>query len=130
MIGFQVFPSFCEYRSKSCVDKKKMNESQVINMTPGATPTHTYNLPISSDDIVALRITYEQNGKILFQKEKDDCELIDKMVIVKLEQEDTLQFDSNTISRIQLKARTTDGTVYISDVIKKPTNIVLDKEVI
>lgn len=99
-------------------------------MTPGATPTHTFNLPISTDEIAALRITYEQDGKILFQKKKDECELKDKQVKVKLSQEETLLFDSNVIVRIQLKGRTTGDDVIISKVIKKPTNIVLDKEVI
>lgn len=99
-------------------------------MTPGATPTHTFNLPISTDEISALRITYEQNGRIVIQKEKEDCELNDKKVIVRLEQEETLQFDANALSRIQMKLRTTGGDVLISEVIKKPVNVVLDKEVI
>ena len=63
-------------------------------MTQGTTPTHTFNLPISTDDVAALRITYEQSGKIVLQKEKEDCTLNDKQVIVKLSQEDSLQFDS------------------------------------
>ena len=99
-------------------------------MTPGTTPTHTFNLPISTDDVAALRITYEQSGKIVLQKEKEDCTLRDKQVIVKLSQEDSLQFDSNVIVRIQLKVLTTGGDVIISKVIKKSTNIVLDKGVI
>ncbi len=99
-------------------------------MTPGTTPTHTFNLPISTDEIAALRITYEQSDKILFKKKKDECELIDKKVIVRLKQEETLLFESNVIVRIQLKGRTTGDDVIVSKVIKKPTNIVLDKEVI
>ena len=97
-------------------------------MTPGATPIHTFNLPINTEDVAALRITYEQSGKIVFQKEKEDCELKDKQIIVKLSQEDTLKFDSNVIARMQVKVRTTGGDVLVSEVIKKSTNIVLDKE--
>lgn len=99
-------------------------------MTPGATPTHTFNLPISTDEIAALRITYEQSGKIVLQKEKDECELNDKQVIVKLSQEETLEFDSNAIARMQVKVRTTGGDVLVSEIIKKTPNIVLDKGVI
>lgn len=97
-------------------------------MTPGATPTHTFNLPISTDDIAAVRVTYEQDGHILFKKKMEECELTENKVIVRLSQKETLLFDSNTIARMQVKARAKDGTVYISNIIKKPTNIVLDKE--
>ena len=97
-------------------------------MTPGATPTHFFNLPISTDEVVALRITYEVSGKTVLQKEMEDCELKDKQIIVKLSQEDTLKFGSNVIVRMQVKVRTTSGDVFVSEVIKKSTNIVLDKE--
>lgn len=99
-------------------------------MTPGATPTHTFNLPVNTEDIAALRITYEQGGKIVLQKEKDECELNGKQVIAKLSQEETLDFASNVTVRIQIKARTTGGDVLVSEIIKKGTNIVLDKAVI
>lgn len=99
-------------------------------MAPGTTPTHTFGLPISTDKIAALRITYEDSGKIVLQKEKDDCELIGSKVITKLSQEETLRFGSNKIIRIQLKVKTTGGDVLVSNVMKKPTRIVLDKGVI
>lgn len=99
-------------------------------MTPGTTSTHTFNLPISTDEVAELRITYEQSGKIILQKEKDDCTLNDKQVIVKLSQKESLQFASNVIVRMQIKALTTGGDVLISKIIKKSTNIVLDKEAI
>lgn len=99
-------------------------------MTPGATPTHTFNLPVSTDDVAALRVTYEQGGKNLLQKEMDECTLSGTQVIIKLKQEETLLFESNGIVRIQLKGKTKGGDVLISDIIKRPTNIVLDREVI
>jgi hypothetical protein len=103
---------------------------EVLMMTPGATPTHTFNVPIDAEEIAAVRISYEQNGKILLSKNKEDCTLSGKQIIVKLSQEDSLKFDSNVIVRIQLKIRTTGDDVIISDIIKKTTNIVLDKAVI
>lgn len=96
-------------------------------MIPGTTPTHTFNLPISVDDIAAIRITYESNGKIVLQKETDDVTLQGNEAVVKLSQEDTLQFGSNISVRIQLKIRTKGGDVLVSKMIKKTTSVVLDK---
>lgn len=96
-------------------------------MIPGTTPTHTFNLPISAEDIAAIRITYEENGKIVLQKETDDVTLQGNEVIVKLSQKDTLQFGSNVSVRIQVKIRTTGGDVLVSKMIKKTTSVVLDK---
>jgi hypothetical protein len=106
---------------------KRIRKGAMV-MTPGATPTHFFNLPISTDEVAALRITYEESGKTVLQKEMEDCELKDKQIIVKLSQEDTLKFGSNVIVRMQVKVRTTGGDVLVSEVIKKSTNIVLDKE--
>ena len=97
-------------------------------MTPGTTPIHRFNIPTETDSIAALRITYEESGKIVLQKEIGECELGEKQVIAKLSQSDTLKFSSNTIVRIQLKYRTADGIVYISDIIEKPVNVVLERE--
>lgn len=101
-------------------------------MTPGTTPTHIFNLPrnIKVED---FRITYEQGGKVVLQKEKNDenCEIDHiNVVTVKLSQKDSLQFASNATVRIQLKVKTTGGDVLVSNLIKKPTNILLDKGVI
>jgi hypothetical protein len=97
-------------------------------MIPGTTPTHTYTLPLSNNDIENLRITYEQGGKIVCQKEKADCTMDGTQAVVKLTQQDTLGFTSNANVRIQLKVLTVGGDVLISEVFKKPVEIVLDKE--
>lgn len=95
-------------------------------MTPGTTPTHYFYLPqgIEAKD---LRITYEQGGKIVLQKKMKDCTKEGDRVAVKLSQADTLRFDSNAVVRIQLKLLTTGGDALVSNLIKKTTNIVLDK---
>ena len=99
-------------------------------MIPGATPTHTFHLPIDTDDIVAMRITYEENGKTVLTKELKDCVLGEKKCVIRLSQDDTLKFGSNSNVRIQFKCRTKNDDVIISQIIKKPTAVVLDKEVI
>lgn len=99
-------------------------------MTPGTTPTHYFNLPkvISKDEVAKLRITYEQNGKIVMKKTKDECTFNEKQITVKLKQEETLKFDENASVRMQLKIRTTGGDVIMSKVIKDTADVVLDKE--
>lgn len=101
-------------------------------MTPGTTPTHYFNLPmvISKDDVAKLRITYEQNGRKVLQKTKDECTFNEKQIIVKLKQEETLKFDENASVRMQLKLRTTGGDVIMSKIMKEITDVVLDKEMI
>jgi len=97
-------------------------------MIPGTTPTHTYTLPLSEEEIENLRVTYEQGGKIVCQKEKEDGVLEANVFTLKLSQQDTLGFTANAPVRIQLKALTTGGDVLVSEVFKRPVSIVLDKE--
>lgn len=98
-------------------------------MFPGTTPTHIFkDFPFSSSEVAALRITYEQSGKTVLQKTKDDCTISDGCLTVKLTQKDSLQFASNVNVRIQIKLRTVGGDVAISNLMNKPVKIVLDKE--
>ena len=99
-------------------------------LMPGATPTNTFTIPVTESEIRKIRITYEQNGKIVLQKHKEDCTFNEKKVSVKLSQEETLRFTSNAAVRIQVKILTTGGDVIPSKVIKTSTKIVIDKEVI
>lgn len=97
-------------------------------IVPGATPTHEFILPVSEEDVAALRITYEVNGKNVLQKQKEECTFNGTVCTTKLSQKETLLFPSNVTVRIQLKGRTTGGDVIISDIIKRPSALVLDTE--
>ena len=101
-------------------------------MIPGTTPTHTFKLPsqIDGSDISALRITYEQGGKIVLQKEKNECTVSEHSIVVKLSQDESLLFSSNVPIRIQVKVLTTGDNVLVSKVIEKSVYVVLDKEAI
>ena len=98
-------------------------------MRRGTTPTHTFALPFAASIISSLRITYKQENKIILTKEKDDCELYDNVVSVKLSQEETLKFICNTPAKCQLKIRKNDNVVA-SEVFSFFVNECLDNEVI
>ena len=96
----------------------------------GCTCINTFTLPFGEDRVKAIRITYSQNDKILFEKQLEDCIFSDYEVSVNLMQEDTLKFDSSKIIEIQLKIKMSDDTVVKSNVIKTVTDKLLSCEVI
>ena len=99
-------------------------------MIQGTTPTHTFNVDINTNLISKIRISYEQNGKIVLHKEKEDCELTANAITVKLTQEETLKFFAPSNVRIQLHALTTSNDSLVSKPIKVPAHILLDKVVL
>ena len=96
----------------------------------GCTCKNTFTLPFVEDEVKAVRITYSQNDKVLFQKELCDCAFSDGEVSVDLNQEDTLKFDSSQIIKIQLKVKLTSDAVVKSNIIETITDEVLCCEVI
>ena len=99
-------------------------------MMQGTTPTHTFNIPFSTDLIEKVRITYAQHGVTVLTKEKEDCQFEENKIICKLTQEDTLKFDGNTQVEIQIKVRTVGGEVPISKIMGVSCERVLDRELI
>lgn len=96
-------------------------------MIQGTTPTHNFTLPFAASQIEALRIAYEQNGKIVLTKEKEDCELSGNKVTVKLTQAETIGFEAPGNVRIQLHIRTTEGKGLVSTPESVPNYILLDR---
>lgn len=99
-------------------------------MIPGATPTHTFKVPMDTDIITALRITYKQGNNIVLQKELKDCTLLAGEIECKLSQKDTLAFSDSGMVYVQMKIRTTGNDVLVSKIKTVPVQSVLDKEVI
>lgn len=78
-------------------------------MIRGTTPTHYFNLPFEASLLKSVRVTYVQNGEIVFKKETEDCILEGSQVIVRLTQADTLKFDWQASVQVQLRVLTTHG---------------------
>ena len=99
-------------------------------MIQGTTPKHTFNLDIKTELIDKLRISYEQNGKIILSKEKKDCTIGESAISTSLTQEETLKFDAPGNARIQLHATTTNGKALVTRPLSVPVYILLDKAVL
>lgn len=99
-------------------------------MMCGTTPTHTFTLPFSVNEIKSVRIIYAQGSKPLFVKEKGDCTLENNVITVKLTQEDTLLFDYKKRVEIQVRVLTTDDDSIISTIKSISVGRCLEKEVI
>ena len=96
----------------------------------GCTCKNTFEFPFSEGDVEAIRIAYCQDGKVLFEKHKEDCMFSYSQVSVELNQEDTLMFNSSKIIRIQIKVKLTDGSVTKSNIVETITDELLCCEVI
>ena len=96
----------------------------------GCTCKNIFSMPYGESDIQVLFITYQQNGKTIFEKTIDDCMFTDGYVSVLLTQEDTLKLIDESKVRIQIRLKLVDGSVVKSNVIEAYTDIVLKNEVI
>ena len=96
----------------------------------GCTCRNTFSFPFTENEVEAIRITYCQKDKILFEKELSDCIFLDGEVAVDLTQEDTLKFDSFQVVEIQIKVKVKSGSVVKSNIIQTITDRVLDCGVI
>lgn len=99
-------------------------------MIQGTTPTHKFNIDIETGLIDKLRISYEQNGKIVLSKEREDCTLTGNTITTKLSQEETIMFDAPGNVRIQLHATTASGDSMVTKPVSVPVYILLDKVVL
>ena len=110
----------------------------------GTTPYHKFVMPMSSQDIDTIYITYLQNGEIVLDKTGEDVSVEDvnietenahmedyeiepsesSQVTLHLTQEDTLKFKfypaaEKNIAVIQLRILTSEGEAYASDPIRE-----------
>lgn len=100
-------------------------------MIRGSTPTLKFELPLEIDNnVTKLRLTFKQNGEIVFEKTEKDIVINEQFFTVRLTQEETLMFDSSCPIRMQVKIRTTDGNVVPSDVVLIECKDVLSEEIL
>lgn len=110
-------------------------------ITRGTTPYHSFVLPLTTEEISEVYITYLQNGEVILDKSiGDEIEIINIQdefenasmnepledfvssceLTVHLTQEDTLKFHfypaaEKNIAVIQIRVLTTDGEAYASE---------------
>lgn len=98
-------------------------------MKRGTTPTLTFELPFESNQIKNLNIAFSQKKDMKFSKEKDDCELSENQVKVKLTQSDTLSLDKGSVN-IQMRVLTKDDNALASDIINVEVEDILKEGII
>ena len=111
-------------------------------ITRGTTPYHSFVLPLKTEDISEVYITYLQNREIILDKSISDATIIDIddeyenasmnepledfvpscELTIHLTQEDTLKFHfypaaEKNIAVIQIRVLTTEGEAYASEPI-------------
>lgn len=112
-------------------------------ITRGTTPYHSFVLPLTTEEISEVYITYLQNGEVILDKSiGDEIEIINIQdefenasmnepledfvpsceLTVHLTQEDTLKFHfypaaEKNIAVIQIRVLTTEGEAYASEPI-------------
>ena len=98
-------------------------------MRQGTTPTIVINVNnIDVNTLKSIYVTFEQTGFIL-TKNKDDIDIIDDQIQIRLSQEETLQFERGKCN-VQLRAITNDGNEIASTIVSTNIYRILDKEVI
>lgn len=108
-------------------------------MFTATTPTHTFTLPIDTSEFSILRIIYKQAGNcgktIKLVKEYKDgtaapgMTLDEKIVIIKLTQQETLLFNEGKVS-IQVRGLTTGGDVVDSQIDGVSVVEALDEDIL
>ena len=78
-------------------------------MIRGTTPVHTFATSISLVDATAIEVTYQQ-GVVILEKTKADCEITDTTLAVTLTQEDSFKFkDYGYLALVQITAKFMEG---------------------
>lgn len=95
----------------------------------GATPLHTFEIPLDASMIEDIYITYAQNDIEVIRKDRTDCEFENLTVKTKLTQEETLKLSSSSPVQIQIKILTVTGDVLVSDEIVIRVKKCLNNEV-
>ena len=84
-------------------------------MTRGTTPTVSFELPFPLSNVDSLSLTFKQ-GSTMVVKSLEDIEVINDACHIKLSQEETLAFNSNSVAEVQLRVKLLTGDTLASEV--------------
>ena len=124
-------------------------------ITRGTTPYHSFVLPLKTEDISQVYVTYLQNNEVILDKSISDVEIADIEdeyenasmnepledfvpsceLTIHLTQEDTLKFHfypaaEKNVAVVQIRVLTTEGEAYASEPIHERIFGVLKEGVI
>lgn len=99
-------------------------------MRRGTTPTHTFTIPFSVDNVADALIVYVQGDKEILRKTVSHCRMDDNTISVDLTQEETLRFRCDKKAQIQVKVLTRDSKSLVSNIITLDVSKCLTDEVL
>ena len=99
-------------------------------MRIGTTPTHKFTIPINTDVVKEVEVTYCQANKIILQKHIGDCQLEGNAIKTTLTQEDTFLFDEKQNVEIQVRVLDLNGAAFASNIMCVDAKRCLSKEVL
>ena len=83
--------------------------------------------PASAKEIV---VTYEQKGKEIIEKRKNDLTIENNIIWFRLTQEETLSLKSNSDIEVQIRILTADNQAPASAIFTLPVERILNEEVL
>lgn len=98
-------------------------------MIRGTTPTHIYELPFDTAQLVEVMVIYAHDDVEVFHKNLSDCKAEGEKLTVKLTQEETLSLSHLKNVQIQIRAKLVDGSVLASNVYTTSIGKCLNDEV-
>lgn len=102
------------------------------------TPTHEFVFEVDPNEWDSFRITYKQAGKIVLEKKETDYYKIEQIsdepkkfkISYRLDQNETMLFQANVKTEIQVRCHYPDGTSFASDIIPLSVAEVLNQEIL
>lgn len=99
-------------------------------MIRGTTPTLEFTIPFDTNQLAEAWITFSQLDVVVLNKTLTECQCDGNKISIKLTQEDTLQLNSDSITNIQIRARTIAGDAFASNIINRSIGRILKDGVI
>jgi hypothetical protein len=98
-------------------------------MRLGTTPTLTFKLPFEVSMLSNAKATFRQ-GDIRLEKKLGDFETTENTLTIRLTQEETFLFRSDSQIKVQLRVVTLNGDALASDIFNIFVSECLDNEVL
>lgn len=101
-------------------------------MRRGTTPIIIFNTDMDFTQIAELYVTFAQEGKVVVEKDKEQCEFEENKIIVSLTQTDTLKFslDPRDTVYVQIRVKYNNNLAMASNILKvRVKDILKDGEI-
>lgn len=95
-------------------------------MICGTTPTHTFEVPLTKDEIVEAWVMYGQGGTNILTKKTDSLKIEDNKIMCTLTQEESASFTPRRLVEVQLKFKLKSGEVVASEIVNVTACAMLD----